>query len=219
MKILTVILAGACTAMCSAELLYDLSPYDADLAFAADSVFGQFNNQRIAETFELATPSSIEALRWWGRSEGSFFNDLRNMESFTVAIFSDSAGLPGTQLASETALTTSIAPVEVGATGSGIPIWEFNYALSQPLVVESGNYWLSVGSDNFDPDGDGFYWQAALPKVSDNFAAQVPVGSDWEISGFADLAFQVHGAAVPEPTGFVGLAALSMLWLLRKKRS
>jgi hypothetical protein len=217
MKISSVVFIGVCTAMCNADVLYDLSPYDPDLAFASDSVPGQFNNQRIAETFQLADASEIQSLRWWGRSEGAFFNDLRNMESFTMAIFSDAAGLPGTQIASETAQTTAIAPVKVGTTGSGIPIWEFNYTLSTPVTVAQGDYWFSVGSDNVDPDGDGFYWEAAIPKVSDNFAAQVPVGSDWEISGFSDLSFQVNGVVVPEPSSFLAVGAISLLWFLRKK--
>ncbi|MGI8924558.1 MAG: PEP-CTERM sorting domain-containing protein [Fimbriimonadales bacterium] len=191
----------------SADLLYDLSPHDPQLAFASDSVPGQFNNQRLAEAFTIGSPSEIQRFKWWGRSEGAFFSDLRNMESFTMAVFADDAGMPGTELASETALTEDIAPIEVGEDPFGIPIWEFDFTMDSSLAVAPGNYWFSVGSDNFDPDGDGFYWQAAVPSVSNNFAAQIPVGSDWEISGFADLSFQIHGVVVPEPATLAAVAA------------
>lgn len=214
-KLFTAILVLAASGT-RADLLYDLSPYNPDLAFASDAVPGQFNNQRLAEAFTIGSPAEIQRLTWWGRSEGAFFNDLRNMESFTMAVFSDNGGLPGAQLRSETALTANVNPVQVGVNPSGVPIWEFGYTLSNPLPVDPGVYWFSVGSDNFDPEGDGFYWHAAVPKVSDNFAAQIPVGSNWEITGFADLSFQLHGVVVPEPSSWF-LLAVGVAFLTRCK--
>ncbi|MBA3726013.1 MAG: hypothetical protein H0W86_06075 [Armatimonadetes bacterium] len=183
-KLSIAVVAIVITSGASADLLYDLSPFDPELAFASDSVSDQFNNQRLAEVFTMCSPADIQRFKWWGRSEGAFFNDLRNMESFTMAVFADSGGLSGSELVSVTALTEDVNPVEVGTDPFGIPIWEFDFTMDSSLVVAPGNYWFSVGSDNFDPDGGGFYWQAAVPSVSNNFAAQVPVGDIWETSGF-----------------------------------
>lgn len=97
----------------------------------------------------------------------------------------------------------------------GLPIYEFDYILSNPITVSPGSYWFSVGTKNFDPDGDGFYWNAAVPEVSGNFAAQIPVGGKWQISGFADLSFQIHGTIVPEPAS---IFALGIFALLRRRR-
>jgi hypothetical protein len=218
MKLYSIAVLTLVAGVANADLLYDLSPYDSDLAFASDSVSGQFNNQRIAETFSLNQPAEIQRIVWWGRSEGAFFNDLRNMEFFTMAILEDSAGLPSAKLVTETALTAGVNPVEVGTTPGGIPIWQFDYTLANPISVGAGSYWFSTGSDNFDPDGDGFYWQAAVPKVSDSFAAQVPVGSSWEITGFADLAFQIHGIVVPEASTVLALLTGIALLAHRARR-
>lgn len=96
MKIFSLLLIFWLVFSAKAELLYDLSPFDPEQAFASDSVPGQFNNQRLAEAFSLSIPAEIARMKWWGRSEGAFFEDLQNMETFTVAVFTDSGGLPGT---------------------------------------------------------------------------------------------------------------------------
>lgn len=203
-----------------ADLLYDLSPFDPELAFASDAVPGQFNNQRLAETFTLTNAAAVNEFRWWGRSEGAVFSDLRNFSSFTMRVYDDNDGLPGNLLFTQVSPTAALNPIQVATDPSNRPIYLFDGVLGAPLALAAGSYWFSVGATAIDPNGDGFYWQAAIPTVSGNFAADAGVNGTWNTSGFADLSFQVYGAPVPEPTTLVAvLMGLAGAVALRRNRS
>ena len=216
------LLFGACCALVSvaqANVLYDLGPFDPELAFASDAVAGQFNNQRLSEAFVLGQSSQVESVVWWGRSEGSFFPDLTNMSSFTVSLYVDAGATPGAQVFTSTVPISSVTPTVVGQDSSGNNLYSFNFQFGQTVALQSGTYWLSVGTTNVDPDGDGFYWQASQLSVSRNFNAQTPGDATWNTSGFADLALQVNGtAAVPEPASVLVLGIPALLALRRRRK-
>jgi hypothetical protein len=202
--------------LASADSLYTTGTFDPELAFASDSVPGQFNNQRLAEAFVLPSMSNLSDVNWWGRSEGSFFHDLTNMSNFTIAIFADAGAIPGTQVFSATVPVASVTPTVVGTDSSGNDIYNFDFGFGSGLTLDRGTYWLSVGTENVDPNGDGFYWQASQERISGNFAADNGVSGSWGTSGFADLALQVNGAPVPEPASIAAIG-LGIAGLLRRR--
>lgn len=218
MRSFVVICLLAHGAAAHADVLYSTAPFDPELAFASDSVPNQFNNQRLAEAFDLTFDSTVNDVRWWGRSEGAFFLDLTNMESFTVAIYQDSGMLPGAQVFSATVPLASVNPTIVGVDSADRNLYSFDFGFGGGLDLPLGTYWLSVGTDNFDPNGDGFYWQASQQLIDGTFAADLGVVGAWETSGFADLAFEVNG--VPEPTTLATLCGgLAILLRRRPRRS
>ena len=204
-------------AAANAASLYSTGTFDPELAFASDAVPGQFNNQRLAEAFVLSSTSIVSDVQWWGRSEGSFFHDLSNMSSFTLAIYSDAGAIPGSQVFSSNVPVATVTPTVVGTDSSGNNLYSFDFSFAGGLSLERGTYWLSVGTENVDPDGDGFYWQASQQRISGNFAADSGVSENWGTSGFADLALQVNGSPVPEPATLAGVG-LGALALLRRRK-
>jgi hypothetical protein len=218
MRSVIALLSLAIASGVQAAVLYSTAPSDPELAFASDSVPGQFNNQRLAEAFVLGDDSTLSSVRWWGRSEGSFFPDLRNMVSFTVQVYADAGAIPGTQVFSSTVPVASANPVVIGTDSSNRNLYVFDFAFTGGLALEQGTYWLSVGTQNADPDGDGFFWQASQQSISGTFAADSGVNGSWNTSGFADLALEVNGEPVPEPATLAALAGGVAVLLRRGRR-
>lgn len=201
-----------------ADVLYSTAPFDPELSFASDSVPGQFNNQRLAETFVLTSDSNLSDVHWWGRSEGSVFLDLTNMASFVVSVYEDSGGLPGAQAFTQNVTVASVNPTIVGVDSSGRNLYSFDFVFAGGgLDLLGGNYWLSVGTQNFDPQGDGFYWQASQQTIDGTFAADFEVDGSWETSGFADLALEVNGSPVPAPATLAALGG-GLAFLMRRRK-
>lgn len=215
--ILALGMLAVCVAGARADILYTTGTFDPENAFASDSVAGQFNNQRLAEAFVISSNSNLTSVQWWGRSEGSFFPDLTNMSTFTVSVYQDAGAVPGTEVFTSTTAVNSVSPTVVGVDSNGRNLYSFNFAFASQLNLQQGTYWLSVGTENIDPEGDGFYWMASQDTISGSFAAQNPVGDPYRSSGFADLALQINGAPVPEPMTVIGLA-VGAAGLLRRRR-
>jgi hypothetical protein len=156
---LAVVALGASVAW--GDVLYSLGPPDPNVAFASDSVPGQFNNQRLGERFTLAQPAEVMLVRWWGGSENAFFPDLRNMETFSIAIHAEAASLPGTRVHEVTVAVSSTGPTAIGMRSNGAAWYRHEFTFAQPVALSAGAYWLSVGTANTDPDGDGWYWSAS----------------------------------------------------------
>lgn len=200
------------------DVLYSTGEFDPELAFASDSVSDQFNNQRLAEAFVLSSDSEVSNVQWWGRSEGGFFPDLRNFSTFTVSVYRDAGAIPGAEVFSSTVSVDSVNPTIVGTDFSNLNLYSFDFSFGDGLTLEQGTYWLSVGTQNVDPEGDGFYWLASLDQISGSFAADGGVNGTWNSSGFADLAMTVNGAPVPEPASLAVLGVGAMA-LLRRRRT
>ncbi|HWB20533.1 MAG TPA: hypothetical protein VG711_09555, partial [Phycisphaerales bacterium] len=66
--------------------------------FFADGVAGQYYSERIADDFTLGSATSVNGVIWAGSSEGFYYSDLTNFNSFRISIFSDAGGLPGAVL-------------------------------------------------------------------------------------------------------------------------
>jgi hypothetical protein len=127
---------------------------------------------------------------------GQYTTDVQT-PTWEVYFYADSAGLPGTEVYSATALT--------GVDSSG----DVSVTLTSPAVLGEGAYWVSVMAYmNFVPDGQWFWNQRTITNTNP-FAFRDPTGltgnpcvdwgyggSDCDVGSYPDLNFRLSGTVV-----------------------
>ncbi|MBI5093320.1 MAG: PEP-CTERM sorting domain-containing protein [Candidatus Hydrogenedentes bacterium] len=188
---------------------FEQAPVNGGLALFDDT--GGFS---FADDFSLATSTDLSEISWWGGYAG---NALPSSSDFTISIYSDSGGKPGS-------VVTSYSPAAVGRTLTGLTgndltstpesIYEFTYALPSVLTLTPGaTYYLSI-IDNTSAISS---WLAGTGNGS-SFVGD-PSSNLWAAQS-RDFAFELSSpAVVPEPTSMVILGGLiSGLFVTRKLR-
>jgi hypothetical protein len=212
---------SAAVSLASADVLYS-QPNDrpGQASFFSDAVAGQFFGQRMADDFFLGTAGSVESIRWWGGSQNFNAATLDNMASFSVRIYADNAGSVGAELASRMISIEDVSIVDTGTTNlTGGIVYQHEAALSAPLDLSAGRYWVSVGATLVTPAGDAWVWAGStvgnLINATDFFG---PAGYVTFDPTFNDLAFEVLGTPVPAPASAVMLMALAPMVRRRRAR-
>lgn len=187
-----------------------------------DGVAGQFNSVRMADNFNLGSNATVTGVAWWGGSEGFNDPDLTNFDSFAVTIYASSAGMPGGAVYSETFLTADTHPTLVGHIDNSSlnpNAYRHNVTFTAPVSLSGGTeYWLSIGSINADPDGDGYTWIMALASVDDVTAFDDFAGTGWG-NDLGDLAFEVHAVPLPAAVWLFGSGLVGLFAVGRRRRS
>lgn len=193
-------------------------PSESPDGFFSDGVKGQYWSQRIADNFTLGSNYTVDGIRWWGGSENYIFDDLTNFKNFVVEFYSDAGGKPGTSLGQFV-----IDKNNTGATYTGLN----NSLGGKEYKMEAGisinllggvPYWVSIGSQNFNPGDDGFVWSTNFSNGDGNIAADFFDGNGYQ--GFfvgSDQAFELMGA-IPAP-GSAALLGLGGLIASRRRRA
>lgn len=190
------------TAECEAFAVYTQPPTQpCNPSFNSDAIPGQFAGFLSADSFTLDADSTIDSIRWWGGSQ--FFQDfdLFNFESWTITIYgSDGSGAPDQSnvLLEETFFQSETSPVLTPYRNrQDADLYEQTAQLSEALELSGGQrYWISIGTTNFDPNGDGWRWAASLE------GDDVSASKDWSTGEFTvfepsgiEYAFQLIGSS------------------------
>lgn len=174
--------------------------------------FGGFGSDgsvfSVADDFQFAEGTSISGLNWWG----GYFNPPSGTDPFTVRLYADDGGRPGTLL--QQFVFDSVAKESTGQFVNGGPRLypEFRYSavLGKPFLAEAGaTYWLSI----INPPRDTWLWEASASLadlgVQRSFSRQ-----DW-LPYFDNAAFELTSVPEPENTVVAGLGVTGLAWILR----
>lgn len=207
-----------CAGGCEAFAVFTQGPSQpCNPSFNSDAVPGQFGGNLSVDSFELAADATVDAVRWWGGSQ--FFQDfdLFNFDSWTVTIYgSDASGAPDNSqvIYSEEFFQNDTNPVLTDYRNrQDADLYEQTATLSTPVALTANTpYWISIGTTNFDPNGDGWRWLASLDGddkaasfnfASGEFAVFEPSGIEYAFQLLGDSDAVDCPADLAEPFGTV----------------
>ena len=180
---------------------------------ASGSTPGERPWVRAADNFTLDQSYQITDAHWWGGSENFQYPDLTNISDFTVTIYEDSSGLPGSVVHSEVFATAATNPVDTGElTSMGSILFYHSVDFTSPVSLSGGTqYWFSVSADLIDYNLDDWRWSNSGPG---GVALDWDINGQWEDWSFAseDVAFEL---TIPEPASLV-LLAVATLFVRRR---
>src|SRR5262245_49455039 len=167
-----------------------------------DSFPAELNGGQQADNWVANTSSTIGLFRWWGTQvAGGGTNG-----SFTLRIFSDSGGLPGSLLNSF-AIGNAYTQTATGQSDfNGRDIYKYEAPLSGGGFTPNlgATYWVNIMNNQSVVGPPGFLWhQGSGPD--NNHAFRVGAGS-WNSLG-GDMAFELVVVPAPGALLVFGLAA------------
>ncbi len=190
-----------------AALIYDNGPLNITSGSTALSITGA----RTADDFVLASPGTVEAIRFWldASSEPNFGGTV------SYAIYEDAAGSLGSLIASgQGNPVVNVIALEPSLTD--VP--QLDLTLAAPVALPVGSYWLELheGPTLTTRDGSPVYWLTRSGVTGNARLSSVPALPSSNIE--LELGFQLSGTAIPEPSGgLLMLSALGVFALLRKR--
>lgn len=191
--------AGLCLGVVGttqAAVVYENLP-DYFNAFFSDSG-GNFPTQAIADDFNLGSNTSIGAVSVWG----VYYPNNVQVDNFTIKIYSDGGGLPGTLLYSGAPASTN--SVYTGVDAFGVGVYETSMTLASAFNAAGGtSYWLSViNNTNLGSD-----WGWVTSSDDFNGAFTLDSGGSWNQLG-SSSAFRLYDVPAPSSLALVGLGGL-----------
>jgi hypothetical protein len=163
------------------------------------------------EDFTLAAGTTVTGIRFWSLELDSAYRG-----SISWSIIQDGGGAPGTTLAS--GVESGVAR---SALGSYLGLQEFrnDFALSAPLSLGPGNYWLVLhnGAPGNLGDPNEFLWESAAANSSLSGVERFANSGAWATNG-TEHAFQI--SAVAEPAEVLMLViGMSLLVCLKRRNA
>ena len=160
--------------------------------------------QSIADNFVLAAAADVGEVMWWG---GYFPGDSFANWDYTVMFHTDSGGLPGAMISSQTGTPTA---TPTGVVLFGVQEYEFDLILS-PVALDAGTYWIELFTNTTGETDQAFWEVGDLDPINGIFDAvfstTVP-GTDWINTG-VDQAFVLFEATGVPTMGAVSFALLA----------
>lgn len=196
-----------------------VSSAGADVAYSSFGPGDSFNSFGYAVGNQVDPLNIHIAYRFSSEGQGflssvdiaaELINEDLSSDSLELVLWSHSfsTNRPDQMLWSGTVDPSSTAGIVSAAGGMSAPYLEFDT-----------EYWLSARSLS----GDNYYgWRRTTEGITNGYAYDLNGGDSWSPGGTAVLpAFRINvgTAAVPEPgLGLAGMAGLTSLFLLRRKR-
>ena len=172
--------------------LYDNGPCCIDEAVFSDEERGVWH----ADDAALDAATTIGGIRFYGLyvdPEGVLVtNSVPDEDAFTLRVFSDDAGLPGS-LIGQSSLTGMRTDTGEAFASTQIRWHRYEMALDTPISVTAGVYWISVVNDTTaDADDD---WAWGLTNENPQLASSGDSGATWSETGRnGNLAFALFDA-------------------------
>jgi hypothetical protein len=165
-----------------------------------------------ADNFTVGSPSNLVSIRFWNLEA----SPADYSGSIFWAIYSNNAGVPGSQLFSGSAAPTRTA----AGTALGFNQFQNDFNISVNNIL-AGVYWLVL--HNGDPATNttftDYYWATSAAGVGDGQQKSLsPPDIAWSTNS-SEHAFAIFGdaaGAVPEP-GALGLVVVGLGLLLARK--
>jgi hypothetical protein len=198
-----------------AELLVDQGPPDYQTSYY--STFNTGVTQSLADHFSLGSAATLGSTTFWG---GYYPGNTPLVDDFTLYVYANSAGKPGTVIMQESIATTR---TDTGHTfaSTGIEAYQYTATLA-PISLDAGSYWLSI-VNTAGSASDSWSWATYNESSTDAVTNHSPTTGPWIIALSGDQAFQLSSpAAVPEPSslamcGLAGIVGLGVARLRRKR--
>lgn len=180
-------------------LLLDQPPNQTNGLFSdPDCDFCGGGAQSIAENFILAGTYEIQNLVLWG---GYFPGNSPANNVFSVLFHNNNAGLPSTNISSESNVPAS--STSTGVVLFGVNEWMTVLTLTTPVNLNAGTYWVEIFNDTTGST-DSYFWEVGNQDLTNGilnnaFALQAP-GVTWLTGNpVADVALQIYGNPPPAP--------------------
>jgi hypothetical protein len=180
------------------------------------------------DDFNVASPTNLESISWWGAYFGPNPNDPDTIQlvtvptdyvdQFSVKIFNSLSATPDS-------VDDLIGTLERSVTGSNSDYYLYKLTLSSSLPLLTGNHFLSIHNTGYSaPDTYDYAWFWLSGNASNDVTISTPLpgNSSWDpVSGPLDgMAFSLEGSriqTIPEPnTLILLLLGCSMLIIANK---
>jgi hypothetical protein len=149
-----------------------------------------------ADNFSFSSPVTLNAIRWWG----SYFSDPdAGSDAFTVRLFADDNGAPAANPLMDLNDSITRSATSLTLPPQDAPVFQYDMALSNPIDLQVGTYYLSVMNDN---TGDLWAWMTSDDDALTLNWYRSSDGEDWNSDPSFDFAFALSGerqGQVPEP--------------------
>jgi len=164
-----------------------------------------------ADDFVLTQLSAVTDFHFWNL-QGS---EADYLGSITWTIFANNGSAPGAMLATGAATPTRTATGNAVA-GFAEVANDFNVPA---ILLGAGRYWLGLHDGPLSAtDFLDFYWETTNPNGTFSSSGLDLVGGGGWQPNSAQLAFNVTGVPVPEPTSLVLMSTAVALLARRRKR-
>ena len=172
--------------------------------------------QSIADNFVVSSPARITQVRLWGIYYSG--NTAPVADNFTVIFHSDSAGLPGTAVATES--NVPVIRQATGGTAATYTEYEYTLTLATPVNLTPGTYWVEINNATTD---NTFYWETGTLDPTNGIAGGAQFSGIW--GAIPDLAIEITSEPTSVPTInewgmiiFMMLAGAGSLYFIRRQR-
>ena len=148
----------------------------------------------VADDFQFTEDMLVDRIVWWG---GHFDPPATEPDNFTLRIFADDNGQPGTLL-----ITIAAGAVDAVPTGQYVnpairPEFQYSVALSAPFLAQGGQrYWISI----VNPASDfNWLWEASSSAMNPGVQRSYgdPITGPWA-PYTPNTAFALDAVAIPD---------------------
>lgn len=198
-----------------AAVIVDRSP-PAD-QFGLNSNIG---GAQIADDLSFASPVTITNVTWWGMYFG--YTPVTGLD-FQLRFFPDAGGVPSSTPWNDV-LVNPVITSDIAANNASI--YRFVAGLSTPIVLPSGDAWISVLDSDSDSTVNFAWLSIGDPGGGADQAFRTTDAGTWvadNTAGSKQRAFVIYGdyesdATIPEPSTLVLASGLLVMWLARSWR-
>lgn len=178
---------------------------------------------RHADNFVLGSDSTIDAVRWWGLSEGVSHTDLSNFDTFTIEFWTSRTLPNGNIRPTDLIATTTIGTQDTDATATGRSAQSGAIEYVQEATLDDSvellageTYWVSISARSIDPNADVWQWQDS--DDFDTLSSSFSYGQNrWLVLEDTDSAFELIGVPAPGGLGVMTLGGLAAAQRRRRR--